>query len=70
MVLSCTWWRRRGYDHEWCFVLLSSWERILKVDQAEGRENGNENSNLSWGIWDVLNNLFMFLKFYIKIPFI
>lgn len=27
-----------------------------KVDQAEGRENGNENNgNLPWGIWDMLN---------------
>lgn len=40
-----------------------------KVDQAEGRENGNENSNLPWGIWDMLNKP-CFFKFYIKIPFI
>lgn len=46
-------------------LCISSWERILKVDQAEGRENGNENSNLSWGIWDMLSK-HCFLHFILR----
>lgn len=57
-MLSWIWGRRGGCDHAWCFVLLSSWEGILKVDEVEGGENGDKKSNLAWGIWGLLNLFF------------
>lgn len=41
------WERKWGWDQEWCFVLLSSWERTLEMDQIEGGENGVKNNKLS-----------------------
>lgn len=43
---------KRGH-HEWCFVLLSRWEKALEMNQVGGGENGDR--NLAWNIWDLLN---------------
>ena len=36
------------------------------MDEVEGGESGDKNSNLAWGIWDMLN---LFFYLYIKTPF-